>query len=256
MEWSIAEVSRATGVTSRTLRHYGDLGLLVPSRVAPGGVRHYDRAGLVRLQRILLLRDLGLGLTAIAAVLDRDVDEATALREHLAQLRDERGRLERRIASVTRTLDAIERTREEPDMADMFDGFDHTQYRDEVAERWGSDAARRSADWWERKTPDERRAWQERLAELNAQWRSLAESGADPAGVKAQSLAQRHADWVSGIPGTPAADGDAETVHAYVRGLGDMYVADDRFAAIYGGVAGAAFVRDALASWADAQSAN
>lgn len=52
-------------------------------------------------------------------------------------------------------------------------------------------------------------------------------------------------------PGTPAADPDGD-VAGYVRGLGELYVGDPRFAANYGGQAGAEFVRDALAAYADA----
>src|SRR5690606_10221901 len=66
MTHSIQEVARLTGVTSRTLRHYDDIGLVRPSATGAGGIRHYDADALVRLQRVLLLRDLGLGLPAIA----------------------------------------------------------------------------------------------------------------------------------------------------------------------------------------------
>lgn len=58
MEWSIQEIARTAGTTSRTLRHYGQLGLLPPSRVGRNGYRYYDQHSLVRLQRILLLREL------------------------------------------------------------------------------------------------------------------------------------------------------------------------------------------------------
>ncbi|GAA3200026.1 hypothetical protein GCM10020255_104150 [Rhodococcus baikonurensis] len=61
-EWSIQELAKSAGTTSRTLRHYGDLGLLEPSRIGANGYRFYDEDALVRLQRILLLRELGLGL--------------------------------------------------------------------------------------------------------------------------------------------------------------------------------------------------
>ena len=65
-DWSIQEIARLVGTTSRTLRHYDEIGLLPPARIAANGYRHYDEAALVRLQRILLLRELGLGLPAIA----------------------------------------------------------------------------------------------------------------------------------------------------------------------------------------------
>jgi hypothetical protein len=46
--------------------------------------------------------------------------------------------------------------------------------------------------------------------------------------------------------------GAAPDIKAYVTGLGEMYVADPRFAANYGGADGAAFVRDALRIYAEA----
>lgn len=57
-------------------------------------------------------------------------------------------------------------------------------------------------------------------------------------------LARRHVEWLSGIPGTPGHG--AAPDRDYVLGLAEMYVTDQRFAANYGGLAGATFVRDAL----------
>ncbi len=127
-DWSIQDIARIAGTTSSTLRHYDDIGLLVPSRVGANGYRYYDRASLVRLQRILLLRELGLGLPAIARVLADRQDAAPALRDHLGWLRQERDRLARQIASVEATIHAVEEG-EEIMAEDMFDGFDHTKYR-------------------------------------------------------------------------------------------------------------------------------
>lgn len=245
MEWSIQEVARAAGTTSRALRHYGELGLLEPSRIGHNGYRYYDSQAIVRLQRILMLRELGLGLAAIHDVLARVTDEAAALAEHVRWLESERARIERQLTAVRRTIASLEHGTE-MDMNDMLDGFDHTQYEEEVAQRWGRDAAKRSSDWWARKSPKERAEWQQRLAELNQDWQRLAVVGADPAGDEAQALAARHVEWLTGIPGTPAEAGDTATRDAYVLGLADMYVADERFAANYGGEVGASFVRDAL----------
>ena len=61
-QWSIQEVARLTGVTSRTLRHYDAIGLLTPASVGTGGVRWYGERELVRLQRVLVLRGLGVPL--------------------------------------------------------------------------------------------------------------------------------------------------------------------------------------------------
>ncbi|HEU5223326.1 MAG TPA: MerR family transcriptional regulator [Candidatus Lumbricidophila sp.] len=254
MDWSINEVARESGVTSRTLRHYADIGLLTPSRIGSNGYRYYDDRALTRLQRILLLRDLGLGLPQIAEVLAGASDEPTALGTHLALLRAEQARIERQIASVERTIAATQNG-DTIMPKDRFDGFDHTQYKDEVEQRWGNDAYASSDAWWRGMSADERAAWKAESQQLGADWIAAASDGIDPTGDRAQALAKRHVDWLRGIPGTPAAPKHdiappAEQIAAYVTGLAEMYVVDERFAASYGGVAGASFVRDALTHYA------
>lgn len=248
MEWSIQEVARLAGTTSRTLRHYDDTGLVSPGRVGANGYRYYDADALVRLQRVLLLRQLGLGIPVIAEVLAGQRDDVHALELHLTWLREEQRRLDRQIASVETTIHTLEGG-EKPMAEKMFDGFDHTQYRAEVEERWGAEAYARSDAWWRGLSADDKSAFQEAAARLSADWAAAAERGLDPSGDEAQQLAHRHAEWLRGIPGTPG-DGSGPTKE-YLVGLGEMYVADPRFAANYGGTAGAEFVRDALRAYAD-----
>ncbi|PCE13455.1 MerR family transcriptional regulator [Microbacterium sp. SZ1] len=256
-DWSIQEIARLAGTTSRTLRHYDDIGLLAPTRIAQNGYRHYDEVALVRLQRILLLRELGLGLPQIAEVLDagsRTTTEASALETHLALLREEQNRLARQIASVESTITAL-RGGEELMAENMFDGFDHTQYKQEVEQRWGRQAYADGDRWWRGMTDAERADWQQRVSDLGRDWIAAAESGVDPASDEAQDIASRHVEWLAGIPGTPASAPGGD-VKAYVIGLGEMYVADPRFGANYatssGGTHGAEFVRDALRVYAEA----
>lgn len=252
MEWSIQQIARLAGTTSRTLRHYDDLGLVPPSRIGSNGYRYYDEHALVRLQRVLLLRDLGLGLPQIGEILAHEHEEASALATHLSLLRQEQQRLTRQIAAVGHTITAL--TQGEDIMAEtMFDGFDHTQYRDEVEQRWGKDAYTRSDAWYRGMNDQERRDWMARVEQLSLDWTAAAQAADLTAdSPEAQDLARRHVEWLSGIPGTPAAapGGDLD---AYVRGLAEMYVVDERFAANYGGTEGAAFVRDALNAYLDGQ---
>jgi DNA-binding transcriptional MerR regulator len=250
------------GTTSRTLRHYDDIGLLKPSRTGPNGYRYYGQPALVQLQRILLLRELGLGLPVIGQVLDREADAAEALNGHLGWLEQEQDRLARQIASVRRTIEAVEGG-EQLMAEEILDGFDHTRYKDEVEERWGKDAYAKSDSWWRAMLPEEKLAWKQRVQDLGRDWIAAAESGLAADSSEAQELAKRHVDWLRGVPGTPAAaasagGGDGETggatgggIKAYVIGLGDMYVADPRFGANYGGEEGATFVRDSLRIYAE-----
>lgn len=249
MDWSIQEVARLAGTTSRTLRHYGELGLLPPSRIGTNGYRYYDARLLVRLQRILMLRELGLGLPAIGEVLEHQADERQALQDHLGWLRQEQERLARQIRSVEDTVTTLER-KEHPMAEKMFDGFDHTRYRDEVEQRWGTEAYATSDAWWRGKSAEERAAWQQSAGQLGRDWQAAAASGMAPDSDEAQRLARRQFDWLSQIPGTPGG-GAAGPPKAYFVGLAEMYVADERFAANYGGRAGAEFVRAAMTVYAD-----
>ncbi|WP_106815817.1 MerR family transcriptional regulator [Microbacterium timonense] len=253
-QWSIQQISKLAGTTSRTLRHYDDIGLLPPSSTGHNGYRYYDQAALVRLQRILLLRELGLRLPQIAEVIERESEEVPALEAHLAWLRQEQDRLERQIASVESTISAM-RGGERLMAENMFDGFDHTKYKDEVEQRWGKKAYADSDRWWRSMTAEEKAAWQQRVSDLGRDWIAAAESGIAPESDEAQALAERHVEWLTGIPGTPAAVPGGD-VKAYVLGLGEMYVADPRFGANYatsqGGTQGAEFVRDTLRIYAEA----
>ena len=67
----IRRVAKKTGVTSRTLRHYDDIGLLKPAEVGHDGRRWYGDEELLRLQHILVLRELGVDLATAARVLVR-----------------------------------------------------------------------------------------------------------------------------------------------------------------------------------------
>lgn len=240
---SIQEVAAAAGVSSRTLRHYDAVGLLPALRDPRNGHRCYDSASLVRLQRIMLLRELGVGLARIAEVLDSAVDDAVALREHLEDLRAQQRLLDRRMDSVTRTLRALEN--EEDLMAgDVFDGFDHTQYRDEVEARWGARAYADGDRWWRGLGPGGRRDFESEGRSIAARWRELADEGVPPDSGRALDLAARHARWVGTAWGGGAPDGRA------LAGLGEMYVTDERFAAYYRGAEAAGYVRDALVAYA------
>lgn len=246
MEWTIQTVAEASGISSRTLRHYDQIGLLVPSGTTAGGMRTYDQQALVRLQRILLLRETGLGLARIADVLDGTADDATALRGHREQLFRERARITDQIAAVDATIAAI--TKKETLMPnDMFDGFDHNKYDSEVRERWGDDAADRSQKWWNSMNADAKEDFRKQVDDLNDAWDAVITSGEDATSAAAQTVAAQHVAWLGSAWGgtTPEA--------SMVKGLADMYVADERFAANYNRASetGPQFVRDALHRYAD-----
>ncbi|MFF7179700.1 TipAS antibiotic-recognition domain-containing protein [Streptomyces sp. NPDC008121] len=243
MEWSIQEIARKAGTTSRTLRHYGERGLLEPSRIGANGYRYYDQAALVRLQRILLLRELGLSLPAIAEVLEGQRDTSAALRTHLALLEQERERIGRQIASVRTTLHKTENG-EELMAEEVFDGFDHTQYEAEVGERWGREAYEKGDRWWRSLSAEGRQAFLDEQAGIARDFGQAARDGLAADSDAVQELARRQVEWLSHTT-TPAKE--------YVIGLGRMYVDDPRFTVHYDkhGEGTAVLVRDAMEIYAE-----
>lgn len=246
MEWSIQELARVTGITSRTLRHYDNIGLLQPSRVGRNGHRYYDQDGLVRLQRILLLRELGLGLSAIGEVLGGQRDPARALRTHLELLERERERIGRQIESVRETLRMTERG-ERLVVEKMFDGFDHTRYEAEVVERWGRQAYDRGDQWWRSLNEAERQAFQQECDDIVRDFGAAHRGGKAVDSGDVQALARRQYDWLS-----VAWQDNAPTAEQFVC-MGEMYVDDPRFTATYDshGEGTAVFVRDAMRVYAE-----
>ena len=98
---TVGELAGVSGVTVRTLHHYDEIGLLVPSLRSAAGYRIYTSGDVDRLQAILTYRELGLGLEEIAAAVDSP--EATG-----DVLRTARRRIDERIDklnAIARSLD-------------------------------------------------------------------------------------------------------------------------------------------------------
>ncbi|MBX3072195.1 MAG: MerR family transcriptional regulator [Thermomicrobiales bacterium] len=105
---TIGEVSRDSGLTVRTLRHYDEIGLLTPSARSDAGYRLYSDDDIARLQQVRSLQSMGLSLAAIGSVLDRGLAVRDSL-EQLLSATDEQIRrqsaLRSRIAGVIALLD-------------------------------------------------------------------------------------------------------------------------------------------------------
>ena len=69
--FTIGQLARRTGVPTRTVRFWSDAGLVPPASRSASGYRLYDAAAIARLDLIRTLRELGLGLDVVAAVLSR-----------------------------------------------------------------------------------------------------------------------------------------------------------------------------------------
>ncbi|MBW4715806.1 MerR family transcriptional regulator [Saccharothrix obliqua] len=252
MAWSIAQVARMSKVTSRTLRHYDAIGLLPPAWIGGNGYRYYEREQLLRLQRILLLRDLGLDLDTVARVLDGRRREVDVLRNHERWLRAERERLDVLAETVARTVRELEGGEQGMRVEELFDGFDadrQARYEDELVQRYGegvrehvAESKRRMSGWTK---PD--------AEEFMAEWHAVAEAmgalfdaGVAPGAPEALDVTERHYRWIC-RSWTP----DRESY----TGLGRLYVDAPDFKVQFDAHAEglAEWVRDAIAAYADAR---
>ncbi|GAA3460888.1 TipAS antibiotic-recognition domain-containing protein [Saccharothrix longispora] len=251
MAWSIAQVARMSKVTSRTLRHYDAIGLLAPAWIGGNGHRYYEREQLLRLQQILLLRDLGLGLDTVAEVLDGRHATVDVLRNHARWLAAEQERLAALARTVSRTIEELEggyRVK----MEELFEGFDadrQARYEAELVERYGEGAQAHIDEGKQRM-----RSWTKADAEgFMAEWRGIGaafaelfDAGVAPDSPRAMEVTDRHHTWLC-RSWTPNRES--------YTGLGQLYVDAPDFKSQFDAHAEgfAEYVRDAMAAYAQAR---
>ena len=125
----------------------------------------------------------------------------------------------------------------------MFDGFDHSQYEEEVKERWGHtdayrESARRAAEYGEADWAKIKAESEQIVADFVGLMRAGEPAGAEPARAVAERHRQQISQWFYSC---------SPEMH---RNLGEMYVADPRFTRTYEQQAAglADYVRDAIAA--------
>ena len=250
MEYSIRELSHLSGVTTRTLRWYDEIGLLAPSRVAESGYRYYGEKQVDRLQDILYYRALGVELARIREMLnDPSYDRMEALRSHLQGLVEKRDELERVIDSVRATIHAGERNEIMSDEK-KFEAFkknaieeNERRYGKEIRETYGDaeiDAANAAAMKITREQYAQWNAWGEEIKERLC---AAVRAGIAPQSEEGREIVRLHRQWL-----TVASHGYDAARH---RGIAQLYVMDERFTAYYDGeVKGCAqFLCDAVHHW-------
>ncbi|MGH3657967.1 MAG: MerR family transcriptional regulator [Micromonosporaceae bacterium] len=250
MAWSIAQVARMSRVTSRTLRHYDEIGLLPPAWIGGNGYRYYEREQLLRLQEILVLRQLGLGLETISEVVRRQRDQVEALRVHHRSLLAERDRFQRLADTVARTIKQLEggdQKMAKVKVEHWFTGIDsetQARYEAEAAERWGADAVARSRETMKRVDAQQmQRQWATTVTELV----ELIEAGVASDDPRVFDILDGHYRWLADGHWTP----DRESY----TGLGNLYADDPRFRANFDSTDPrlAEFLRSAMAAYAQAR---
>ncbi len=103
--FTVKQLSRIAGVSPRTLHYYDEIGLLKPAHIATNGYRYYDDNCVLRLQQILLCRELDLSLEQIKKMINKPgYDNIFALSAHKKALLKRIQRLEKLVNTVEDTI--------------------------------------------------------------------------------------------------------------------------------------------------------
>ncbi len=253
--YTVNQLASLAGVSVRTLHHYDEIGLLKPAFTGENRYRYYGEEELLRLQQILLHRELDIPLTEIGAILDAPGFD------RLETLQKQRERLEeqaKRFAGMVRTIDrTIAHLKGERKMKhdDLYSGIvspqKQAEYEAWLVEKYGPEindhiaVSRRKLD----KLTDADRS--ELMTELEVIEHGLAEGlrqGIPPQATSLDPLIARHREWIAAMWNQPA------PLEAYA-GLAETYLAHHDFVARYEQIEPgfAQYLATAMRSWVKRQ---
>jgi MerR family transcriptional regulator, thiopeptide resistance regulator len=240
---TVSEVAALAGVTVRTLHHYDEIGLVVPSGRSEAGYRLYAPDDLERLQLVLFYRELGFALHDIKQLLDGpELDRGEALRGQRDLLVTRVQRLNHMVTAVDQAIAAYERGETMTDEA-MFEvfGAQQRELQAEAEQRWGDTEAYRVSH--QRTRQYSREDWEELKAESEAIMVRIADvyrSGAPADSVAAMDAVEAHRLQIT--------ERFYDCSHEMQVQLGESYVQDPRFAATYEAIEPGltVWVRDAI----------
>lgn len=224
--YKVNEVAKMSGTSVRTLHYYDQINLLKPTTVTPAGYRLYSDDDLERLQQILFFKEIGFSLQDIKRILDSPgFDRKKALLAHKELLLQKKARLETVIQTVEKSIASMEGGTH-MEKKDMFEGFDMTEierhmkeYKEEARQMYGKEMVD---------------AVYERTSRYSkGDWANIAKTYG--------SIYQRVIQAMDKGPAAPEVQEAVADLRKYItdhfydctpeifRGLGDLYVQDERF---------------------------
>ena len=224
MKMHIKAFAEITGVSVRTLHYYDEIGLLKPSAVdEQNGYRFYDESCLMQMQEILFYRELDFPLKEIMAILSSpDYDKQEALKEQKRLLTLKKERLERLITALDGAMKGEKITMKAFDNSEF--EAQREQYAKEAKEKWGGTAAyKESAEKTKGYTKEKQNEVNSGMDRLIDEFAECKRSGFAPHSSEAQALVKKWQDFIT--------ENYYTCTKEILSGLGEMYVADERFKA-------------------------
>ncbi len=218
----INEFAKLTGVSVRTLHYYDEIGLLKPAYAnEQNGYRFYDENSLSRMQEILFYRELDFELKSISEILSSpDYDKKKALAEQRKLLVLKKERLER-------IIDALDDAEKGKITMKAFDNSDYEtarkQYEAEAKQRWGeTEAYKEHAEKTANYTKDKWQGVNDGLMTVFAKFAECKKNGYTVVdSEETQALVKELQAYIT--------ENYYTCTKEILAGLGQMYVADERF---------------------------
>ncbi len=217
MKMQINEFAKLTGVSVRTLHYYDEIGLLKPAEVDEWtGYRFYDEKSLEKMQQIMFYRELDFSLKSIMEILSSpDYDKQKALDEQKKLLILKKERLEKLIS-------AIDSAKKGQTTMNAFDNTEFENYKNEVKEKWGNtEAYKEYSQKSKGYSKDSFNALGEGLERILEEFAICMNSGATPDSKESQNLVEKLQNYIT--------ENFYTCTNEILAGLGQMYVADERF---------------------------
>ena len=217
MKMQIKEFAEFTGVSVRTLHYYDEIGLLTPAFVDKStGYRFYDENSLLRMQEILFYRELDFSLKSIAEILSSsDHDTRKSLEEQKILLTLKKERLERLISAIDDAMKG-------ENVMGAFDDSEFEKHKAEAQERWGQTPAYKQ--YAEKTQNYSRQKWNdmaEGMDRILAEFAVCMKNGEAADSAEVQHLVGMLQNYITG--------NYYNCTDQILSGLGQMYVADERF---------------------------
>ena len=213
----IKEFAEFTGVSVRTLHYYDEIGLLMPAFVdKTTGYRFYDEKSLLRMQEILFYRELDFSLKSIGEILSSpNYDKNKALKEqkHLLTLKKER---------LERLISAIDGAVKGENVMTAFNNSEFEKYKTEAREKWGkTDAYKEHAERTKNYSKQKWNDLAEGMEHIMAEFALCMRKDQSPDSIEAQKLVKILQNHIT--------ENYYLCTDEILAGLGQMYVADERF---------------------------
>ena len=219
----IKEFADFTGVSVRTLHYYDEIGLLKPAVTDKDtGYRYYDNKNAERMFEIIFLRELDFPLKSIKDILSSpnyNKKEALVKQKNLLTLKKER---------LERLIDALDKAEKgEFDMKVLNNNqYENAKnaYEKEVKEKWGNtDAYKESQEKTAGYTKEKWQSTTDGLDSIMGEFATAMKNDIAPDSAEAMSLATKLQQYIT--------DNFYTCTKDILKGLGEMYVLDERFKA-------------------------